>query len=87
MCDALGANGILRIYSYGKKNNQEFFNKDIFPIEDIDAEQYTKKYQDTTCVCHMFEKILRLKKYMFTISGKEEATYREKITIDFLYEM
>ncbi len=87
MCDALGANGILRIYSYGKKNNQEFFDKNVFPIIDIDAEQYTKKCQNTSCVCHMFEKILKLRRLMFTKTGKEEATYREKITIDFLYHL
>lgn len=87
MCDALGANGILRIYSYGKKNNQEFFDKNVFPIIDIDAEQYTKKSTNTSCVCHMFEKILKLRRLMFTKTGKEEATYREKITVDFLYHL
>lgn len=86
MCDTLGANGILRIFTYSKKNGKEFFNKNIFPIEDIDADKYTRKCADTS-VCHIFEKALRLKKFMFTSSGKEEATYREKITIDFLYHL
>ena len=86
MCDTLGANGILRVFTYSKKNGKEFFNKNIFPIEDIDADKYTRKCADTS-VCHIFEKVLRLKKFMFTSSGKEEATYREKITIDFLYHL
>ena len=33
MCDTLGANVILRIFTYSKKNGKEFFNKNIFPIE------------------------------------------------------
>lgn len=86
MCDTLGANGILRIFTYSKKNGKEFFNKDIFPIEDMTADKYTRKCADTS-VCHIFEKVLKLKKYMFTKSGKEEATYREKITVDFLYHL
>ncbi len=86
MCDTLGANGILRIFTYSKKNGKEFFNKNIFPIEDMTADKYTRKCADTS-VCHIFEKVLKLKKFMFTKAGKEEATYREKITIDFLYHL
>lgn len=86
MCDTLGANGILRIFTYSKKNGKEFFNKDIYPIEDIKADQYTRKCADTS-VCHIFEKVLKLKKLMFTNSGIKEATYREKITVDFLYHL
>lgn len=86
MCDALGANGILRVYTYSIKNGKPFFNKDIFPIEDMTAEKYTKKCADSS-VCHIFEKMLKLKDLMLTESGKEEAKSRHQIIVDFLYHL
>ncbi len=86
MCDALGANGILRVYTYSMKNGKPFFNKDVFPIEDMTAEKYTRKCADSS-VCHMFEKILKLKDLMLTESGKEEAKSRHRIIVDFLYHL
>lgn len=86
MCDALGAVGILRVYTYSLKNNKPFFNKEIFPIENMTAEKYTEKCADSS-VCHIFEKILKLKNLMLTKSGKEEAKSRHKIVVDFLYNL
>lgn len=86
MCDALGANGILRVYTYSMKNGKPFFNKDVFPIEDMTAEEYTRKCADSS-VCHMFEKILKLKDLMLTESEKEEAKSRYQIIVDFLYHL
>ena len=86
MCDALGANGILRVYTYSLKNGKPFFNKDIFPIEDISAEKYTRRCADSS-VCHIFEKILKLKNLMLTKSGKKEAKSRHQIIVDFLYHL
>lgn len=86
MCDALGANGILRVYTYSMKNGKPFFNKDIFPIEDMTAEKYSRKCADSS-VCHIFEKILKLKNLMLTESGKEEAKLRHQIIVDFLYHL
>lgn len=86
MCDTLGANGILRVYLYSVKNDRPFFDKDIFPIEDMTAEKYTRKVADSS-VCHMFEKVLKLKNLMLTDSGKEEAKDRHQIVVDFLYHL
>lgn len=86
MCDALGANGIIRVYTYSMKNGKPFFNKDIFPIEDMTAEKYTSKCADSS-VCHLFEKILKLKDLMLTESGKEEAKNRHQIIVNFLYHL
>lgn len=86
MCDALGANGILRVYTYSLKNGKPFFNKDIFPIEDMTAEKYTRRCADSS-VCHIFEKILKLKSLMLTESGKKEAKSRHQIIVDFLYHL
>jgi len=86
MCDTIGVNGILRIFTYSLKNGKPFFDKNIFPIEDMDASKYTRKCADSS-VCHIFEKALTLKKIMMTNSGKEEIEKRHKITIDILYQL
>ena len=86
MCDALGANGILRVYTYSMKNGKPFFDRNFFPIEDMNAEKYTKKCADSS-VCHIFEKILKLKDLMLTDSGKEESKNRHQIVVDFLYHL
>lgn len=86
ICDTLGANGILRIHTYGIKNERPFFDKDIFPIEDMTAEEYTKRRADSS-ICHIFEKILKLKDLMLTESGKAEAKSRHQVIVDFLYHL
>lgn len=86
MCDALGVNGILRAHTYCIKQGKPFFNRDIFPIENITAKQYTSKCSDTS-VCHIFEKMLKLKDLMLTESGKEEAKSRHQIVVNFLYHL
>ena len=75
MCDALGVNGVLRVYKYSMKNGKPFFDKNVFPIEDMTADKYTRKCADSS-VCHIFEKILKLKDLMMTESGKQEAQER-----------
>lgn len=86
MCDALGANGILRVYTYSIKNGKPFFDRNKFPIENLSADKYTKRCADSS-VCHMFEKILKLKDLMLTDVGKEEAKSRHQIIVDFLYHL
>ena len=86
MCDAVGVNGIIRTYTYSLKNNMPFFDKNIFPVEDVNANNYIKKCSDSS-VCHMFEKILKLKKLMLTDSGRQEIDKRHQITIDILYQL
>ena len=86
MCDALGITGVLRTYQYSLKYNKPFFDKNIFPIENITSDNYNKICSETS-VCHIFEKILKLKGLMLTNSGKKEANLREKIVIDILYNL
>ncbi len=86
MCDAIGANGILRTYAYSMKNGRPFFGKDIFPIEDMSSDKYTRKSSDS-CVCHIFEKLLKLKDLMLTTSGGREAIARHQIIVEFLYHL
>ena len=82
MCDAMGAHGLLRCYAYSMKIKQPFFDRNLFPIENISQETYTT--YDSTSVNHLFEKILKLKDYMLTNEGKIESLKRHQIVVDFL---
>ena len=86
MCDALGANGLLREYKYCLKHGKPFFDRSIFPTEDMPMGNHPSKCAESS-VCHLFEKILKLKDLMLTESGKEEAKSRHQIIVDFLYHL
>lgn len=86
MCDALGASGIIRTLEYGKSHGRVFFDPEVIPIDDINADSYIGRNADTG-VCHMFEKILRLRGMMLTSAGMDEASRRHQFNIDFLYQL
>ena len=83
MCDAIGANGLLRVYTYGQSKGQPFFNRDIFPSFIKDALTYRKTGSDFT-IHHFFDKLLKLKSLMMTNPGKKEAEQRHQYMVDFL---
>ncbi len=83
MCDILGTSAILRIYAYHSKHNSPFFDKNIFPIQEVTSENYAICAK--TGICHIFEKVLKLKDLMLTKSGKKEAIKRHNLMVEFLY--
>lgn len=84
MCDSMGATGILRSYQYNLSHGNVFFDKDIYPTINMSASEYMAK-KEGTVVTHMFEKLLKLKDFMLTDSGKKEAIERHNLMIQFLY--
>lgn len=86
MCDAIGANGILRTFQYSIKYGKPFFDKNVLPRNIVTAENQIKKVADT-CVCHMFEKLLKLYGLMLTDAGKKEAKQRHEFMILFLRQL
>lgn len=85
MCDALGAIGILRTYTYSIKNGNIFFDKDKFPVKNIVMKKYISE-KNVSSVNHIFDKILKLKDFMLTDSGKEEAKTRYQFVVNFLFQ-
>jgi uncharacterized protein len=85
MCDASGINGILRAYAYNLSFKRPFFKEDAFPILNISGAEYTTRTSEAT-MDHIFEKILRLKDFMLTNSGKKEATIRHEAVVSVLQE-
>lgn len=86
MCDCIGVNGIIRIFTYTLKYNKPFFDKSIFPIDNINVKEYTTKCSPSA-VNHVFEKALKLKKLMLTDVGQKEIEKRHQITVDILYQL
>lgn len=91
MCDGIGSSGIIRsvVYAVSDKGNGRIFDKDIMPNVNITIEEYNGNGTNTThdidsAINHFFEKLLKLSNLMMTSSGKEEATERQEIMIDFL---
>lgn len=85
MLDAMGVTGILRSYHYNITHGNPFFDKDTFPLLEIDADKYKSKTKGTV-VNHIFEKLLKLKDLMLTEKGKKESIRRYNFIIDFLNE-
>jgi uncharacterized protein len=83
MCDALGVHGVLRTFMYSQKTGFPFFDANTFPIEHMDYEQYTN-HSAASSVNHLFEKVLLLKDFMLTPSGKKEAQKRHEIVVEML---
>lgn len=85
MCDGLGVTGILRTYDYQKAHGRPFFDREVFPDNEVTTNNY--KLCDDSAVCHCFDKLLRLKGIMMTESGKEEASSRHDIVVSILYHL
>lgn len=85
MLDAMGVTGILRSYHYNITHGNPFFDKDTFPLLEIDADKYKSKTKGTV-VNHIFEKLLKLKDLMLTEKGKKESIRRYNFIIGFLNE-
>lgn len=87
MCDAIGAEGVIRTHAYALSKGNQFFNREIAPMDStIDASVY-RADKKSHSVQHFFDKLLVIPSIMMTTSGKEEAAKREKIMIDFLEEL
>ncbi len=86
MCEAMGLTGVLRTYKYSMKHNKPFFSSDEWPIDDMSADKYTRASSESS-VCHIFEKILKLKNLMLTKSGKEEAKSRHEFVVLLLRQL
>ncbi len=89
MCDAIGANGIIRavLYAVSDLGNGKIFDKEVFPMLDITANEYNinvTTHDTDSVINHFFEKMLKLKKLMLTKSGKEAAKPRHTLLINFL---
>lgn len=90
LCDAVGANGILRAYQHaiGGIGSGIVFDRNTWPSTSIGAEEYNGVGNNTHAtdgfINHFFEKMLKVKSLMMTDPGRAEIERRDKLMIDFL---
>lgn len=83
--DAIGAIGICRAIQFGTAKQTPLFEPDIFPKENLTAQEYndlTRK--ENTAINHFFDKLLRLKTAFCTSAGQAEAQKRHQTMVMFL---
>lgn len=92
LCDSIGAIGVIRgiIYAVSSKGTGVIFDKDRFPLIDMNIETYSQNGTNygkcDTAINHYFDKLLKIKNLMMTSSGKKEALIRHEFMVTFLRE-
>jgi len=85
MLDAIGAVAITRTTLFSAFCGRPFFIRNVFPNEQLTAQDYqNKNRKDAHSINHFFEKLLKLKYLLFTDSAKREGEERHQFMVDFL---
>ncbi len=81
--DAIGAIGIIRTIEYGSSKQRDFY-------EELNLKRTTNEVSfnesTNTSLSHFYDKLLKLKDYMHTYTGKQLAEKRHNFLITFLEE-
>ena len=87
MCDAIGSQGLIRVFEYNASKGRVFFDPSIRPIYTaMSADEY-REANSAHAVQHFFDKLLNIPDILMTDAGKEEGQKRAKTMQDFLYEL
>lgn len=89
MCDAMGASGVIRCLTYAvsDKGSGVIFDQEVWPIAEMSADNYNNSgttHGTDSFINHFFEKLLKLKSFMLTYPGDNEATDRHDLMVNFL---
>lgn len=84
MCDALGAIGIAKVFTFGNSISRPLFDKTKFPSDDSSFEFHLIPSGST--INFMFEVLLKYKDLMLTDIGRKVATDRHNFIIDYLHQ-
>jgi uncharacterized protein len=87
MCDAIGSQGLIRVFEYNASKGRPFFDRTIAPVPfTADADQYRTSGNEHAAQ-HFFDKLLTIPDILMTNAGKQEGQKRSKIMQDFLSEL
>lgn len=82
--DAMGAIGIARTFNYGGYKQRKIYNPNIKPNLNMTKEEYKQSKAPT--LNHFYEKLLLLKDFMNTETGKAMAEHRHQFMEQYLDE-
>ncbi|KEK25060.1 HD domain-containing protein [Bacillus gaemokensis] len=80
--DALGAIGIARTFAYGGAKGRLMYDPNVPPREEMTKEEYRKNNDPS--LNHFYEKLLKLKELMNTVTAKREAEIRHRYMEEFI---
>lgn len=87
MCDAIGSQGLIRVFEYNASKAKPFFDPSIPPsVVDVAIEEY-KAGSNDHAVQHFFDKLLIIPDILMTEAGRQEGQKRAAIMQDFLREL
>lgn len=80
--DAIGAIGIARTFAFGGKKAQPLFDPEISVRTEMTTEEY--RNGKSSSIHHFYEKLLKLKDLMNTVSARQIAAKRHEYMEEFL---
>jgi uncharacterized protein len=80
--DALGAIGLARAFHYGGYTGRKIYDPNIKPVKYLSEKVYRENSAPT--INHFYEKLLLLKRGMYTKTAKKIAIKRHKYLMDYL---
>lgn len=87
MCEAIGSQGLIRVFEYNASIGRPFFIKTIPPVSaELNAEEY-RNAGNAHAVQHFFDKLLLIPSILMTESGREEGEKRAEIMVSYLREL
>jgi uncharacterized protein len=87
MCDAIGSQGLLRVFEYNTSKGRPFFDPSIAPVRTVtDADEY-RASGNSHAVQHFFDKLLNIPDILMTDAGQHEGQKRAQTMEDFLSEL
>ena len=87
-CDAIGAIGIARAFTYGGKKGRQLYRNDSTDniVREISKEDYMAASKNGATIEHFYEKLLLLKNKMKTAGGRKIAEGRHNFMITYLQQ-
>lgn len=87
MCDAIGAQGLIRVFEYNASKGRAFFNKNLPPASsEITVDEY-RRLGSEHAVQHFFDKLLLIPDILMTGAGRREGQERAEIMVKYLREL
>ena len=85
-CDAIGAIGIARCFTFGGKKGRKLYDDDDPEkiVREISKDDYMAAGKDSSAIEHFYEKLLLLKDKMKTEGGRKIADGRHDFMIQYL---